>query len=53
VGDLDHNGMVGLKDILLLGISDNICASCSDINCDSVIDEKDAEGLRMLILQGK
>ena len=56
-GDIDHDGYVGVKDVLLLrmhigkGIEkDSLCLVCADTDGSFEIDEKDLENIRETVL---
>lgn len=53
-GDVDHNGKVELRDIILLKrklIYGDACFSCADINTDGVLDSADVKALRKKLLR--
>ena len=58
-GDADHNGQITLYDLVLLRLQlegqgnrlQNVCQVCSDANEDLILDEKDAEHIRSVLLE--
>ena len=52
-GDADHDGRVGLGDIIALKMNFEFCDTCADINGDLLVNELDVEALRHFILREK
>lgn len=49
-GDVDHNGIIDLYDLVILRRGDNCCPICADVDGDLVLNEGDTDAMRALIL---